>query len=292
MNCDDVRGAIDAYALGALDAEDAGAVEAHLAVCPDCRRLVAEAGSAAHVLPLALASASLLVPPAELKARLVAAVAGTARTAPAPDHHPEEATQSSIARGMSAILPASRPEATRATEIRTLVDRGRWRWAAAAAAVLIVVASVAWSVRLSSALDRERATRDRVEAFYSRQQELVLEIVDTPKATRQILRPPTKGSDAYGKLFTRPDLPDVVVMVARLTAPSEGQTYHVWLTSGGTTVDAGVLVVDDQGFGLLTLKADLPGPSYDAVEVRLEPGGATTPNGTVVLQWDSSATDG
>jgi hypothetical protein len=167
-----------------------------------------------------------------------------------------------------------------------LLIRDHCLWAAAAA-VLIIVASVAGSVRLSSALDRERATRERVEAFYSRQQELVLEVVDSPKTSKLVLRPQADGSDAYGKLFTRTDLPDVVVMAARLPV-SAGQTYHLWLTSGGKTVDAGTLPVDDQGFGLLTFKADQAGPTFDAVDLRLQDSESTTPAGTVVLHWDAT----
>jgi anti-sigma-K factor RskA len=263
MNCDEVRAELDAYALGALG-DEARAVEERLATCPDCRRLAAVAQAAAHALPLALAVASPLAPPAELKTRVMSAVVGPAGTV------------------------SGKPGSAKA---RTFPLGNRWRWAAVAA-VLIVVAPVVWSVRLSSALDRERATRERVETFYSRQQELVLEVVDSPKTTRQVLRAPTADSDAYGKLFTRPDMPDVVVMVARLPMAPDGQAYHLWLMSGGTTVDAGALAVDDQGFGLLTLKADRPGPTYDAAELRLQSAGSTQPGGTVVLSWRATPANG
>lgn len=296
MSCDDLGHAIDAYALGALDLDAADALDAHLdahlAVCPDCRRRLATAERAAHALPLALARASGQVPPAALKDRLLAAVTDSDSTTHPFGHQPAPETQaprSPRASGAPALAPAARPGATPwAGGKRAIGDARRWRWAAVAA-MLIVIVSVAWSVRLSSALDRERATRERVEAFYSREQELVLEVVDSASATRLVLRSPVADSDAYGKLFTRPDLPDIVVMAARLPTPSDGHAYHLWLTSGGVPVDAGVLPVDEQGFGLLTLRADRPGPAYDAVEVRLQPGGATAPNGTVVLRWDAAA---
>jgi hypothetical protein len=274
MNCDEVRDAIDAYVLNALDPEEVTAVQTHLAICPDCRRMAAEAARTAHALPLALAAASTLTPPADLKARVLGAVADPSRTDPVTIRQPEAKVD------------------TGSAAMRFFAHRQRWRWAAAAAALLIVVASVAWSVRLSSALDRERATRERVEAFFSRQQELVLEVVDAPNGTRQILRPPADDSDAYGKLFTSPKLPDVVVMAARLPAAPEGQAYRLWLTTDGATLDGGVLPVDEQGFGLLTLKADRPGPTYDAVEVRLQPSGDTAPDGVVVLRWETAPPNG
>jgi anti-sigma factor RsiW len=289
MHCDEVRDALDAYALGALD-DELRAVEAHLAICPDCRRLAAEGAVAAHALPLALAGASPLVPPAEMKARVMGAVAGTAEMVPAPDQLGP--VPPDVGGGEATTLsPLSQSGKPGSGKLRTFPVGNRWRWVAAAA-VLIVAASVVWSVRLSSALDRERATRERVETFYSRQQELVLEVVDSPKTTRQVLKPPTADSDAYGKLFTRPDLPDVVVMVARLPVPPEGQAYHLWLTSGGATVDAGALAVDEQGFGLLTLKADRPGPTYEAAELRLQTAGSTQAGGTVVLRWNAAPANG
>ena len=43
-NCDQFRGLLEPYALGALDPEDRTTIEAHLAAgCPDCAKAVDEA---------------------------------------------------------------------------------------------------------------------------------------------------------------------------------------------------------------------------------------------------------
>jgi hypothetical protein len=158
----------------------------------------------------------------------------------------------------------------------------------AAAALLVVLAlSLLWGVRLSDALDQERAMRASVAAHFSRQQEIVLEVVDAAEATRVILRSPDTDSPAYGKLFTRPDLPHVVAMAARLPIPPQGQTYHLWLTSEGRTFLAGVLPVNDQGFGLLTFDADHDGPVYEAARLTLQAAGAEAPSGETVLAWSA-----
>jgi hypothetical protein len=84
---------------------------------------------------------------------------------------------------------------------------------------IVLVLSLAWSARLSEALDQERAQHERIAAHFSQQQEIVLEVVDADDATRVILRSPDADSRAYGKLFTRPDLPHVVALAARLPVP-------------------------------------------------------------------------
>jgi hypothetical protein len=154
-------------------------------------------------------------------------------------------------------------------------------------AILVVglVLTLVWGVRLSEALDQERALQERIADHFARQQEIVVEVVDAADGTRRILRSPDPESDAYGKLFTRPDLPHVVAMAARLPPPGAGESYHLWVTSEGRTVLAGVLPVNDQGFGLLTFDADQAGPIYDAARLTLQASGADAPGGETVLDW-------
>src|SRR5436190_231315 len=71
MDCEQVREQLEAYALGALEPDERDRVARHLAGCPECRRLAAAYAEVAADLPLALAAASPLRPPPELKERLV-----------------------------------------------------------------------------------------------------------------------------------------------------------------------------------------------------------------------------
>ena len=116
----------------------------------------------------------------------------------------------------------------------------------------------------------------------------MLDVIDSPKASKALLRPPSGStSNAYGKLFSRSDLADVVAMAARLPQPPTGQAYHLWLTSGGQTRLAGVLSINDQGFGLLTFKADHAGPVYESAQLTLQSLGATTPTTPAILTWSA-----
>jgi anti-sigma factor RsiW len=269
---------LEAYVLGALTADERHAVEQHLAGCAHCRRRADDLAAAVNRLPLALAAASPLRPPAALKQRVLGAVQGPAAAAIGVQSHPADGNEQihaggAVADGIGATANAPSP------------SPARWRTVVAAVAVVALALALAWGVRLSEALDQERALRESVAAHFSRQQEIVLEVVDADDATRVILRSPDPDARAYGKLFTRPDLPHVVAMAARLPIPPQGQAYHLWLTSEGRTFLGGVLPVNDQGFGLLTFDADHDGPNYDAARLTLQAAGTDDPGGTTVLAW-------
>jgi len=117
------------------------------------------------------------------------------------------------------------------------------------------------------------------------QQEIVFEVVDSPKATKLFLRSPVSGSTAYGKVFVRSDLPFVVAMAGNLQPPPAGQAYHLWLTlDSGETVLAGILT-QQEGFGSLVYQADRSGPTVQSVRLTAQPAGASAPEGLPVLFW-------
>jgi hypothetical protein len=246
VRCEQIRDLLEAYALGALEEDERQAVERHLATCSDCRAVAAELRETAHTLPLALGAASSARPPTSLKRRVLQAT-------------------------MREPRPARR--------------FWRLRVALALAALAVVAGFSAWNAHLSSALSQERSMRERLARLVGRQ-ETVLDVVDSRRARRAVLLPPAgTESRAYGKIFTAPDLRDVVAMAARLDQPVAGQTYRLWLTSRGRTYPEGRMVVNAQGFALLVFKAPRPGPAYDEARVVLQPKEAPTPAGTTVLVW-------
>lgn len=261
MTCDDIRDRLEAYALGDLTPEEREQVAAHLAGCPACRAELAEIENALAHLPVALAAASGLQAPATVKDRLLETVRSDQPTlTPIP------------------VTPASRL---------------RWRrrdwWTASRVAFLAIVValvvSLGWSFRLNQTLSEERQLREAIADLVG-QQEIVLEIVDGQDTARLVLRSTSESSDAYGKVFTRPEFAEVVVMAARLPDAPEGEAYHVWLTTDGETEHAGVLDVNEEGFGLLVIDADELGPEYESARVTLQPLDAETPSDPPVLIWE------
>jgi hypothetical protein len=258
-DCERIRELLAAHALGALDGDELAAAEHHLEHCPACRELAREHQEAAHELPSALAAASPLALPGPLKEQVLEHIGARERT------------------------PRRELTAPR---------RRWWQIGAALAAVTLVVAAlfVAWDARLDDARSQERELRARL-AKLEGLQPTVLEVVDSRRTVRRVLLPPNERSEsrAYGKVFTRTDLPDVVAMANRLPQPGAGRAYHLWVTTAGRTRLVGVMPLDRQGFALLVFKADGPGPRYGNVRILLQRKGATRPSGTPVLVWDTES---
>jgi hypothetical protein len=155
--------------------------------------------------------------------------------------------------------------------------------AAATVVLIALAASLLWGLRLNEALAEERARTQHLTL----REEIVFEIVDAPGRTKLALRPPVPGSPAYGKVFTRQDLPYIVAMAGRLPAPPAGKVYHLWLTFGdGRMVRAGVLHANPAGFGSLVYDARRDDPSPAHARVTLDPPDASQPSPVPVLLWD------
>jgi hypothetical protein len=253
MTCQDpIRELLEAYALGALDPTERTQVELHLQNCEDCQRLVYEYAEVASQLPQALATATKLPLPPEIKTRLLQTLAA----------EPASARRRALSFG--------------------------WRPRLVTLSLAILLAfSLAWGFQLKVALAQERALRSEFANLVD-QQEIVLEVIDSSKTTKAFLRATADDSNSYGKLFTRSDMPDVVAMAGRLPVPSAGEGYHLWVTEDGKTHLVGVMKVNDKGFGLLVFTADQPGPVYEAAQLILQPIGSTSPSGTPIIAWQAS----
>jgi hypothetical protein len=252
MDCARVRELLEEYTLGALEPSEQAEVERHLAGCPECREAARELEAIAHRLPGALAAASALSPPSGLRDEVLAAVAAEAGAPPRP-RQPAWLSRRSVAAALVAALLAL---------------------------------GLGWVAGFQIAAARESDRRAALARELG-QQDIVLEVVDSRHTEKAFLRTRHERgrfARSYGKLYTRSDMPHVVAFAARLPRAPEGSGYHLWLTRGGRTLLAGVLTVRE-GFGLVVLSTDQPGPRYDAALLTLQRRGGAAPTGTRVLSW-------
>jgi hypothetical protein len=195
-----------------------------------------------------------------------------------------EALLSRLPAALAAASP-SQPDAAVLRRVLAVATRPPlWPRVAAlalAAAALVLIAVGAWNVSLTQTIAHERDVYRRLAG----QQEIVFEVVDSPKATKLVLRSPVSGSTAYGKVFVRSDLPFVVAMGGNLPPPPAGQAYHLWLTlDSGETVLAGILTADE-GFGSVVYQAGRNGPTFQSVRVTAQASGASAPEGVPIVFW-------
>jgi len=249
MDHSDVHGQLEAYALGALEPDEAEAVREHVATCSQCAVELASFERVADELPSALAAASPHRIHRSLQRRIVARVQGRAgrRLLPVPW-----------------LLPA-----------------------VAVLAIVLFLASSLYALSLRQQLAEGQVLRqqalEKVQTRLSQpDQYRVLEVLDSTTTTRRLLRSADPDHpDAYGKLWTRGDDADVVVMVNRLPQPDPGQRYELVLTTvDGRTVSPGQLVVDPDGFAMLLFAADRKGPAYRSAVVSLD--------GKPLVQWSGT----
>ena len=277
MNCDQIKELLEAYALGALDTDERSQVESHLAACPACQMIAVELTEVAHTLPQAVASATSVQPPVALKENLLQIIQDQGN-----NHtylNPKE------------IIQPTHKQFTATPPTRRGGAKVWWqsRMASVGGVLILLILAVVLGTRLSVVLAEGRALQAELSTLYN-QQELVLEVVDSEQTVKRFLRtqipPGDSGLPAYGKLYTREGLPHAVAMAARLPQPTPGQAYHLWITEEEQTKLAGVLTLNDQGFGLLVFDEDSDNLTYDTAWLTLQPIGSDSPAEPLILLWD------
>jgi anti-sigma-K factor RskA len=240
------RDLLGAFALGAVDAEEAATVRAHLATCAECQAEIAELWLAVDSLPDMIEP---MEPPPALRDRIATAIAAEAASplppplaSPAPDPVP------AIAPAPPVPEPIRRP-ASFWSKV-TL-------WAAAAAILLLLsVGLLVWNLRLQE------------------------QIATAPVAETIALAPTDVAPDARGEVTYLPQ-DDLFMLEVRDLPPLEpDQVYEVWLIGeDGVPAPAGVF---DQPTDQHAIVADRD--RYDTLAITAEPGplGTEAPTGEIV----------
>ncbi len=297
MNCEEARDQIDAYAIGALDPEDAAALDVHLAGCEACSRALDEARDVAGMLALA---APLRRPSPSLRGRVLA---------------------QAIASPAGAVLAqeAASPERAPAAPISVRASRwaggGRFTLAAAVAALAVGIGGLAMSAALlgrvddldgrndalqsdNASLARDlagmRETAQRVSALAGMsddlaRQQAALAIMTAPDAARIRLdtNDPTMGAAAY-YYWSRSSNMGVLV-ASNLSPPLQGRTYRMWLARGSQVDDVGELKVHPNRTAIELVQL-VPGEPVTGMALTIEPERTfpKQPSGTILLATASN----
>lgn len=270
LGCDDVRELAASFVLGALDADEADAVRAHLASCADPHAEMAELGS---VLSVLAESVPVVEPPAALKGRILAAAAAELETRgvggdfsaarPAP-----VAPTAPVARASPTPFPMAAERQQRATD-----RSGIAAWTMRIAAVLAIALLGGWGLLLQNQLDSARSYEQSIAA--------VLDVAGQPGALTAVLTP----DDGDGPAGLAAIASDGTVRIAMrdLPATSGNQVYEAWVIgSDGVPEALGGFRVGDTGIAYFE-GGGLPTQEGIVLALTLEPGpGATAPSSTPV----------
>jgi hypothetical protein len=275
FDCEAVSENIELWAAGALDQDDAAALEAHAESCPTCGPLLDQAREAAGMLSLA---APMVPASAALKSRVMAS---------------------------AAVL----------TDIQRPRRSARWMPMVAAAAIFVAVAAIGWGSWSQYRMQDISSDKDEVSAGATVQaqelavlrtqfdsatksassleqevaeQDAVLNVMFEPDVSRTELEGTVVAPAAVGRcLWSRSQALGAFV-AENLGPPSPGHTYQMWIVYEKQWVPAGSFDVDEDGKGRLIIKKawdqDDEAGGFVGFAVTSEPAkDANIPSGELVL---------
>lgn len=309
---DEVREALGAEALGALDGGERERVLAHVAECGACRAeldALREAASlVAHAAPhRPLAPARAVDVRSRLLARAAADSGSRARSMAGADATVDmpapPAPRLSIpdARVEAAPRVAPRPAAAAPRDgviPITAARRGRGAmagWLAAAASLLLLIATGVYASGLRRQVDALQARATRLEAERTR----LAERVQQGEATVASLSGPAvkvidmaaaRPADPTGRMFWDTRTARWTFFAHNLPATRPGREYQLWLVTADRKISAGTFRPGPRGSAVVQAEYELPPESLQAVAVTEEPaGGQPQPTGAIVLAGAMSA---
>ena len=266
LSCDEVRELAASFVLGALDADEADAVRAHLASCADAHAEMAELGS---VLPVLAESVPVVEPPAALKGRILAAAAAELETRGAGAAAPPAPAVPEVA---PSAAPTPFPTAGQRAE-RTANRSGIATWTMRIAAVLAIALLGGWGLLLQNQLESAQSYEQSVAA--------VLDVAGQPGSLTAVLTP--DGGDGPAGLAAIASDGTVSIAMSDLPATSGNQVYEAWVIgSDGVPKPLGGFQVGETGIAYFE-GGGLPTEEGIVLALTLEPGpGATAPSSAPV----------
>jgi anti-sigma-K factor RskA len=243
MTHDELRDLVPIYALDALDGDEELEVRSHLEACQHCRMLLESHVQAAASLALA---AEPVTPPAELRSRLMTAVASTPQALPLPP----------------AVALRPRPPLT-------------WERLSALVAVAALIVLGAFSYRQTRHLhDQERKLSAQNEIFQA---------LASPLATAVPMTGTGTGVNASAELYVSGDKHTAGLVARGLSDPGKN-VYQLWLIGNNNVpVPVQAFRPDPSGLALVQIRTNLSNMQGMAVTVEARAGNST-PHGSFVLK--------
>ena len=283
MAHEDARGALEAFALDALDAGERDAVLAHVANCVSCQADVAALRETAAKLAYAVHPAPM---PGARRDRIRARLVGRAAAdrAAAPDVHPTP----------SSVILVPHPGVAGHTDRHWLESKASWL---ALAASLVAVVSLATLYEVTKERDTLRgayqylSTRtglvDSLKASVEDRDRLIANLTGPQVAVVSLASIGVRAPSA--RMFWDQSVDAWTFVAHNLPAPKTGRTYQLWLVTAKNKINAGTFTPDDKGNAVVRKTFPLPKDALAAVAVTDEPSvGSPQPTTTPIIVGTNS----
>jgi hypothetical protein len=257
-----VEDLIPGYALGALDAAEAAAVDAHVRICQSCERALVEAQGVAGMLPFIT---PMQTPSVAAKAALFARVSHVQKASAVSglptsriDAFRTPTLPSSASLDLTPAPPshAKLPEAAR--------RESRFSWLATAISLPLLVALVAtgfWGIQM----------RDQLTTQDARLAELQAEFANFASGTTSYpLQPGFDAPMAEGQVVMGANQRDGMLQID-VNSGDGPRSYEFFVNQGGELIPAGEVTVNEQGQGQTRIELEQPFGDYESVHIRAKP---------------------
>jgi anti-sigma factor RsiW len=265
MTCAEVEELVELYVIGALPAEEAREVAAHLDGCPGCRALERNAIEVAQVLRLA---SDQIDPSPNLRSRLMAAVRQGEAAAPV-------------------AVPAAAGASGGWRALRSWLWPGLPLPVAAVAAALPLLLSGWLGLQVMSLQSAVRSTESALVNSWQTSQdaaEILGKAVERGGSTAR-LQGMEMSPSASGMLYYIPADTEGVLVVSGLPEIPRGKVFQCWLMSGERRLSGGTFYRESDGRALLVVRSPVPLDSVDTVGVTEEPHGGSVEPGASRFVW-------
>jgi hypothetical protein len=252
------------YVLGALEADEASAVDAHVRTCPMCERTLSEAQRTASMLPFVV---PMRKPPIDSKIALFARVAHAQRAAaesslPLHVHAAEAWRTTTIPSSASAALARAGQDRSSSSSAGVPPARGsRTGWLVSVLSVPLLIALIAtgfWGLQL----------QNRLSSQNTQLAELQSELANFGSGTTSYpLSPGYDAPQAEGQIVIGSDGRAGMLQIDVNSKDAAG-AYELWVNQDGKLVPAAEFTVGQDGKGQARFELDQPFGDYQSVHIR------------------------
>lgn len=255
----------DEYAIGSLEPEFERAIALHLAECPACRDIVRDAERLAALLAV---SQPVRRASPRLRQRVLTA-AGIRKPGPAW----RAFTIGRAAAGLAAIIVAA-GAFSGMLGLRTQVNALRSQNADLQRQIDEALSQKVALAALTQKLEDQEAVAAELRETLKSDSELFIALISPSSQVAAVVSvDPSRGS--IGRLVWDDDQKRVWFVASQLRQLPPGETYQLWVNSGGRYYSLGTFAPDDAGFARYETRLPEGITSYDTAVVTIERAGGS-----------------